>query len=99
MISVSALIAAGQRLVVGVADEPDFHALFVLQVAERLPDLSGEVLGYRTGLALVPQWRNEVSDARTRRLAFHEAHLAEFFDPANLNTLNVAIEGIGRIRI
>ena len=89
------LVAAGQRRVVGVADEPDRHALLVLQVVERLPDLSGEGFGNRNVLVLVPQWHDEVPDARPRRLAFLESHLADGLHPAHLDALDV----IGHIRV
>ena len=89
MVSVGALVAAGQRRVVGVADEPDRHALLVPQVVERLPDLSGEVFGNGSGLVLVPQRRDEVPDARPRRLAFLESHLADGLHPADLDALDV----------
>ena len=44
MVSVDALVATGQRGVVGVADEPDRHALFVPQVVKRLLDLRDEAV-------------------------------------------------------
>ena len=95
MVSIIALVQAGQRRVVRVADEPDRHAPLVPQVVESLPDLSGE--GIRNGgvLVLVPHWRDKISDARPRRLAFPVSHFANGLHPAYLDELGF----IGRIRL
>ncbi len=87
--SVNALVAAGQRRVVGVADEPDRHVLLVPQVVERLPDLFDEVFGNGSGLVLVPQWHDEVPDARPPRMAFPVSQLADGLHPADLDALDV----------
>src|SRR5262245_27143052 len=99
MVAEGALVAAGQRRVVGVADEPYLHGPSVLQVAERLLDLPGELFGNSNGLAFVSQWRNQIPDPRPRRLTFYESHLAEFVHPADLYTFDIAINVIGRRRI
>ena len=95
LVPVKALIAAGQRRVVRVADEPDRHALLVPQVVERLLDLFGESVGNGNVLVLVPQWHDEVLDARPRRLAFLVSHLADVLHSADLDALEV----IGPIRV
>ena len=45
VVSVGARVAAGQRRVVGVADEADRYAVPVSQIVERCPNLAGERLG------------------------------------------------------
>ena len=82
-------VAAGQRHVVGVADEADPHVLLVAQVVERLPDLPGELLGQSGGLVLVAQRRDQVPDARAARVALLIAHLADRLDAADLDPLDV----------
>src|SRR4029453_12531319 len=95
MVSVGLLVAAGQRRVVGIADEPDRHAPLVPQVVERLPDLFGEGFGDGNVLVLVPQWHDEVPDTHPRRLAFLESHLADILHPTHLDALDVT----GHIRV
>ena len=87
LVSVSALVEASQRRVVGVADEPDRHAPLVPQVVERLPDLFGEGVGNGSVLVLVSQWHDKVPDPRPRRLAFLVSHLADGLRPADLDEL------------
>src|SRR2546429_4653876 len=86
VVSVSALVQASQRRVVSVADEPDRHAPLVPQVVERLPDLSCEGIGNGSVLVLVRQWRDKLSDARPRRLAFPVSHLAKDRKSTRLNS-------------
>ena len=95
LVPVKAFIAAGQRRIVCVADEPDRHALLIPQVIERLLDLFGKSVGNRNVLVLVPQWHDEVLDARPRRLAFLVSHLADVLYAADLDALEV----IGPIRV
>ncbi len=89
VVSVDALVAAGQRRVVGVADETDRHVLFVPQVVERLHDLFGEVFGDGRGLVHVPQGHDEVLDARPPRVAFLVVQLADGLRPADFDALDV----------
>ena len=95
LVSINALVALGKFRVVGVAYEPDRHAVLLPQVVERLPHLSGEGFGNGIGLVLIPQWRDEVFDTRPRRLAVLESHLAHGLDAANLDALGV----IGPVRL
>src|SRR4029077_11436894 len=87
LVSVSALVAAGQRRVVSVADEADRHAPLVPQVVERLPNLFGEGVGNGSGLVLVPHWHDEVPDAHPWGVAFPVAHFANGLRPADLDEL------------
>src|SRR5262245_26577107 len=91
MVSVSALVAARQWRIVGVADEPDRYALLIPHVVERLLDLFGEVFGNGNVLVLVQQWRDEVPDAHARRLTFSESHFADFFHAADRDALDIGI--------
>jgi hypothetical protein len=89
LVSVDALVALGQRPIVGVADEPDRHTLFVPEVREGLLDLPGEFLGDGGGLVLVPQRYDDVLDTCTARLTLFVTQLTEGLHSANLDALDV----------
>src|SRR5918993_1191967 len=93
MIAVGARVDSGQGSIIGVTDEPDPHTLPVAEVAQCLPNLLDERLWQRSGFALVRQGHDEVPDARSRRQAFLEAHLANGFDAAHLYPLDVIRRG------
>src|SRR5215470_17709444 len=95
MVSVSTLVAASQGRIVRVADELDRHAPLVPQIVESLTDLSGEGIGNGSVFVRVPQWHDEVPDARPRRLAFLVSHFANGLRPADLDELGFT----GRIRL
>ena len=80
-----AMMAA--RLALGALASLAAGAPLVPQVIERLPDLPAESIGNRSGLVLVPQWRNEVPDAHPRCLAFPVSHFANVLRPADFDEL------------
>ncbi len=95
VVSVSALVRASERRIVRVADEPDCHSPLVPQVVESLPDLFGRAIRNGSVFVLVPQWHDEVPDARPRRLAFPVSHFANGLRPADLDELGF----IGPLRV
>jgi hypothetical protein len=89
VVAVDALGAAGERRVVGVADEPHGDVLPVPQVEERLADLPGELFGDGSGLVFVAQRHHEVLDARPPLMPFPVAQLADGLHAADLDALDV----------
>ena len=87
--TVDALGRAGERHIVGEADELDHHVLLVGQVLQRARYLQRELRGHVDGARLVAQRRHQVQHPGALLVALHVAQLADRLDAADLHPLEL----------